>query len=214
MYNITLLSSFHKIHGTCNPDELYKIIEEIQPEVIFEELSYNGFSVIYSESYQAKTIEVIAIKKYLQKHSIEHIPVDSHPINKNELLSDAQPIWNTSSEYRDLWNQKLLKLSENGYSFLNSKECTEILNKIHLIEENVLKEIENPKLLNEHSTEKALHSRRENEMLRNIYDYSKQHPFSKALFICGAEHRQSLKQKIQEYEASEVFKLQWKFYNE
>jgi hypothetical protein len=51
MYNITLLSSFHKNLGKCNPDELYKIIEEIQPEIIFEELSFDTFSFVYSDGY-------------------------------------------------------------------------------------------------------------------------------------------------------------------
>jgi len=27
--NITLISSFHKINGNCNPEELYKIIDHI-----------------------------------------------------------------------------------------------------------------------------------------------------------------------------------------
>lgn len=28
--NITVISSFHKIHDNCNPSELYKIIERLQ----------------------------------------------------------------------------------------------------------------------------------------------------------------------------------------
>lgn len=214
MYNITLLSSFHKIHGKCNPIELYKIIEYIHPEIIFEELSYDIFDIIYSSDYQPQTIEAITIKKYLKEHSIKHFPVDSYPINGDELLSDAQLIWNNSSEYRDLWNKKMSKVNQDGYIFLNSNECTEMLDRIQIIEETVLAEINNTKLLNEHKTEKELHDKRENEMLRNIYNYSRQYPFEKAIFICGAEHRQPLKQKIKEYEAKESPKLNWTFFNE
>jgi hypothetical protein len=214
MFNITLLSSFHKVHGKCNPDELYTIIEEIQPEVIFEELSYDVFGIIYSAGYQPQTVEAITIKKYLQKYPIKHFPVDNYPINETDLLSDAQIIWDNSSEYRDLWNQKLLKLNQKGYYFINSNELAEILNRIRVIEETVLTQINNAKLLNEHKAEKALHDKRENEMLRNIYNYSKQYPYDKAIFICGAEHRQPLKQKIKEHEAKESFKLNWGFFNE
>ena len=214
MFNITLLSSFHKIIGKCNPDELYKIIEEIQPEIIFEELSCDVFDRIYSVGYEPQTVEAITIKKYLQKHSIKHLPVDNFPMKETDLLSEAQIIWDSSSEYRELWNKKLLKLSQNGYKFLNSNECTEMLDGIRLIEETVLTQTHNTKLLNEHKAETDLHDKRESEMLRAIYNYSKQYSFDKALFICGAEHRQPFRQKINEYEANESLKLKWTFYND
>ena len=167
MYNITLLSSFHLIHGKCNPDELYNIIEKIQPEIIFEELSNDGFRFIYSEGFQPKTIEAITIKRYLLKYPIKHFPVDNYPINEIDLLSDLQIILDNSREYHDLWNEILLKLTQSGYHFINSEECTNILNKINIVEETVLFEINNVKLLNEHKSEKALHCNRENEMLQN-----------------------------------------------
>lgn len=209
MFNITLLSSFHTILGKCNPEELYLIIEQLQPEVIFEELSYDGFEMIYMEGYQPKTVEAITIKKYLHKYPIKHFPVDNYPINEADLLSDAQLIWNYSNEYRDLWKQKLLRLSQNGYYFLNSDECTEILNQLERIEEDVLKETNNVVLLNEHKKEKALHDKRENEMLRAIYNYAQQYTFNNAVFICGAEHRQQIKHKIKDR-----FNLNWTIFNE
>ena len=49
-------------------------------------------------------------------------------------------------------------------------------------------------------------------MIKNIFNYSKQYPYNKALLICGAEHRKQLRQKIQEYEAKEKLKLNWTFY--
>jgi len=214
MYNITLLSSFHKIHGKCNPDELYKIIEAIQPEVIFEELSFYEFYFVYSDGYIPITIEAITIKKYIQKHSIMHFPIDTYPINEIEFLSNAQVIWDNSNEYRELWKQNLSKIEQYGYPFINSNDCIEALDRIRIIEETVLSEANNVKLLNEHKAEKRLHAKRENKMLSNIYNYSKQYPYGKAMFICGAEHRKPIKQKIHEYETKENLKLNWTFFNE
>jgi len=213
MFNITPLSSFHKILGKCNPHELYKIIQEIEPEIIFEELSNDGFNMIYSTGYQPQTVEAITITYYLQTHSIKHFPIDNYPIKEADLLSDAQIIWDTSREYRDLWNQKLLRVSQDGYVFLNSKECTEMLDRISTIEEAVLTEINDLELLNQYKVEKELHDKREYVMLSNIYNISKQYPFERALFICGAEHIQPLRQKIKEYESKETLKLEWTFYN-
>ncbi|MBB6609706.1 hypothetical protein H7F15_01530 [Pontibacter sp. Tf4] len=214
MFNITLLSSFHKIHGKCNPHELYKIIQEIEPEIIFEELSNVGFDIIYSAGYQPQTVEAITITHYLRTHSIKHFPVDNYPIKETELLSDAQIIWDTSSEYRDLWNQKLLRVNQDGYVFLNSNECTAMLDRISTIEEAVLTEINDLKLLNQHKAEKILHDKREYVMLSNIYNISKQYPFERALFICGAEHRLPFRKKIKEFISKETLKLEWTFYND
>jgi len=214
LLNITLISSFHKIHGNCNPRELYKIIEHLQPDVIFEELSTNGFEIIYTPYYQPETIEAITVKQYLQKYPIKHFPVDNYPVNENDLLSDAQIIWDNSMEYRELWNEKLTRLNESGYYFLNSDKCTEIIDRLTRIEEAVLTETKNIKLLNEHKTEKLLHDKRETEMLRSIYDIASQHPFDKSVFICGAEHRQGIKKKLKEFETKESNKIKWTFFNE
>ena len=43
MYNITFIGTCHGKYGKCNSDELYKIIESISPDVIFEELTQDLF---------------------------------------------------------------------------------------------------------------------------------------------------------------------------
>lgn len=213
MYNITLLSSFHNRLGKCNPDELYKIIKEVQPEIIFEELSFDTFSFVYADGYIPNTIEAIAIKKYLRSYPIKHFPVDTYPINEDELFNGADEIAKKSIEYVNLWKNQISMITQYGYSFLNSSACIELMDKMFNLEETVLLEINNVKLSREFKFENELHNKREYEMLRNIYIYSKQYPYNKALFICGANHRKPLKDKIQEYEAKENLKLNWTFYN-
>jgi len=51
MYNITLICTSHRNAGKCNSKELYRIIETINPEIIFEELSYMDFNKTYSGEY-------------------------------------------------------------------------------------------------------------------------------------------------------------------
>jgi hypothetical protein len=172
------------------------------------------FEIIYSPFYQPETIEAITIKKYLQNYPIKHFPVDIYPVNENDLLSDAQIIWDCSTEYRELWNIKLNRLNESGYYFLNSNECTEIINKLTRIEETVLRETKNTKLLNEHKIEKLLHDKRETEMLNTIYSIANQHQFDKSVFMCGAEHRQGIRKKIQEFETKGNNNIKWVFFNE
>jgi hypothetical protein len=212
MYNITLLSSFHKNLGKCNPDELYKIIEEIQPEIIFEELSFDTFSFVYSDGYIPNTVEAITIKNYLGNCPIKHFPVDTYPINETDLFNGADEIAKRSNEYVKLWNEQVSMITNYGFNFLNSNACIELLDKIRIVEETVLLVINDEKLFRDFKSENELHNKRENEMIRNIFNYSKQYPYNKALLICGAEHRKPIRQKIQEYQAKEKLKLNWTFY--
>jgi hypothetical protein len=213
MYNITILSSFHLTLGKCNPDELYKIIEEIKPEIIFEELCSDTFSIVYSDGYIPKTLEAIAIKKYIRNNPIKHFPVDTYPIDDTDLFNGADEITKRSSEYVKLWKDQVSLITNYGYDFLNSNACTELLDKIRTVEESVLVVINDEKLFRGFESENVLHNNRENVMISNIFNYSKDHPYDKALLICGAEHRKPLKHKIQEYKPKEKLKLNWTFYN-
>lgn len=212
MYNITLLSSFHIKFGKCNTDELYKIIEKIQPEMIFEELPFDVFDIIYTEGWNPESMEAITIKRYLKKYQIEHIPVDTYEKNEKDLFNGFDVISNKSVEYSDLFKQHLSMINESGYSFLNSDKCAELLDKMHIIEEKVLLEINDATLSHQYKSERELHDKREDEMLLNIYNYSKQYQFNKAMFICGSEHRKPIIQKIQKFESKESIKLNWTFY--
>lgn len=199
--------------GKCNSNELYRIIEKIQPEIIFEELPYDVFEIIYAEGRSPESLEAITIKKYLKKNQIEHIPVDTYEKNETDFFNEFDVISNKSIEYAELLKQQLSMIIRNGYSFLNSSDCDELFDKIHIIEENVLLEINDARLSYQYKSDRELNDKRENEILQNIYNYSKQHSYNKAMFICGAEHRKSIMQKIQLFERKEKLKLNWTLYN-
>ncbi len=46
-------------------------------------------------------------------------------------------------------------------------------------------------------------------MLQNIYNYSKENQYNKAVFLIGAEHQRSIVQKIKEHEKLSEIKLNW-----
>ena len=76
MSKITLIATGHKEKGLCNAHELFKIIEQISPEVIFEEIPSGKFEAVYAGTRQA-SLEVKTIKAYLQKYPyVHHYPVD------------------------------------------------------------------------------------------------------------------------------------------
>lgn len=54
---------------------------------------------------------------------------------------------------------------------------------------------------------------RENAMLQNIYNYSKENQYNQAVFLIGAGHKRSIVQKIEEYQRFSEIKLNWTLYN-
>ena len=182
---------------------MYKIIKEIKPEIIFEELSRNLFNIIYAEGYNPYSLEAIAINIYLKEHHIQHIPVDILEKQEEDMFGGYNMLLNKSTEYDKLFKHQLSLISQHGYLFLNSFSCIELLDRMHIIEENVLLEINDENLLNQYKLDSELQEKRAIVMLENIYDYSKQHQYNNALFICGAGHRKSIMQKILEYEKKE-----------
>jgi DNA-binding protein Fis len=49
----------------------------------------------------------------------------------------------------------------------------------------------------------------ENSMLENINSYCKTNHFSKAIFMCGVAHRNSIAEKIKEFKTKYEIELDW-----
>jgi hypothetical protein len=217
MYHITLISTHHREIGKCNSDELYKIIESISPDVIFEELSAVTFDIVYKKIIQHpdEPLETKSIKRYLLDHNIIHIPVDlvadyNMPTREMEHMLR---MFQTCDVYKKIENEQYKMIERNGFTFLNSKRSWELIEEKKIAERNCIESMINKdRLLRIWNHFYVQQENRDREMLRNIYNYSKEHSYDKAIFTVGALHRKSLIEKIQEYERTEEFKLNWKFH--
>ena len=209
MYNITLISTIHKENGKCNADELHKIIETICPEVIFLEAlesCYTEYDHLLLTQFGVynKRLEINAVQKYNQNHSFEYIPVLdnglSEEFNKRLILVSEHSI------YQKLIDSYHSLEMECGFQFLNSEKS------IQLHEE--MRELENYILSNNEICQKSNENidAYENSMLCNIYAYSKENLFDKAIFMCGSAHQKSIIEKIEKYKTKENLKLNWTFY--
>jgi hypothetical protein len=214
MYNITLICTVHKENGNCNLNELYKIIETINPEIIFEEIPSFKFDAYYKEQ-SISTLETDAIKKYLQKYQIEHVPVDNYDLSDihfEDVDYMSEQKFN-SIEYCNLLNEQLLRIRHNGFTYLNNNQCSETFEKLHILEENILKNINDEKLFCIYKLWSECIDKRECEMINNIYSYCKEHSFNRGLFLIGAGHRRSIINKIEKYEVTGSLKLNWNYSN-
>jgi len=217
MYNITLISTHHREIGKCNSDELYKIIKAISPDVIFEELPTLAFDIVYKKIIQHpdEPLETKSIKRYLLDHNITHIPVDlvaDYNMPTKEM-EDMLAMFKTYDVYKNIEDEQYKMTERDGFTFSNSKRSLELIEEKKIAEKNLIESMINKdQLLRIWNHFYAQQEKRDSEMLRNIYNYSKEHSYDKAIFTVGALHRKSLMEKIQEYERTEEFKLNWTFY--
>ena len=213
---VTLIATGHNEQGVCNSNELYKIIERIAPEVIFEEVPPNKFAAVYEGTCE-DSLETCAIKMYLKKYPILHFPVDMEidDITKRrfrEDLSKISFIFNDySSEYNYLSNQLNFLSEQMGFSYLNSDQCRELLERKHFLEDEILQSLNLEQLTEAYKAWLNFIDERRNEMIKNIYNHSTNNKYEKALFLIGAEHRRPLMDKINEFEKNNKLQLNWKF---
>jgi len=217
MYNITIFFTTHSEIGKCKSVELYKIIESINPDVIFEEMSPDLFDWFYKENQLSdEPLEVKSIKKYLQNHNIKHIPVD---ITVSQDLSnrDIDYMFDTFKQYdvyKNIEDEQNRMIERDGFAFLNSKKCTELFEKKKNTEKSLMEFMINKNFLFRiHKLFHEEHDNRENEIIRNIYNYSKENQYNQALLLIGSGHRKSIVEKIKKHKRRGNVKLNWILYS-
>jgi hypothetical protein len=208
---ITLISTIHKEIGKCNSEELSKIIESLNPDIIFLEANENSYSkyhdILLSQFgvYQER-LEIKALQIYRQNHTFKYVPVLDTELSyefdtKLEVLSN-------NKEYRSLWDNYLSLEAEYGFQYINSKKQITYLQQIKELEKGILGNNDLHHKVNENI------DAYEFSMLRNIYLFCKDNSFETAIFMCGAAHRKTIIQKIKEFQMKENINISWTFYNE
>jgi pheromone shutdown protein TraB len=69
-------------------------------------------------------------------------------------------------------------------------------------------------LLNTYKIFNEVIDKRENAMIQNIYNYSKENQYNRAVFLLGAGHRKSIIKKILQCEKQSEIKLNWTIFND
>lgn len=221
MHNIALICTRHEECGNCNSFELLRLIEYVSPEIIFEELSFSNFHSSYLDGTLI-TVETNAIKAYLQNHNIKHIPVDTFDLPRScyeqvdymyKRISDNK----MSKEVRERLNlvdQLEILLARHGFAFLNGKQNDLVFDKLNFYKQAILSIMNDENLFRISKLEMEVIEKREDEILENVYRYSRESAYRQALMFIGSGHRQSIMKKIEEFGQVNEIKLNWCYYKD
>lgn len=215
---ITLIGTRHKELGKCNSNELYQILKNLRPDVIFEEMPLKDFDDYYVSKKRSK-LESIAIFQYKQDHDTLQIPVDMDDIPKDEFLDAYENIFKTvydlknqyGLDFRELTKQVSMHTMQYGFRYLNSIDYANVWEQVFEIIENTLRTINNDTLFNSLALWKRVNIERENKMLEGIYTFYQNSSFENAVFLIGAYHRKSIIEKIPKVEENRKVNLVWHF---
>jgi hypothetical protein len=215
MCTVIVLGTAHSEDGVCTSEELYKIIEEISPDVVFCEASPEKLPRMLKRT-DVQTPEMNVIKKLINEKPIEIVPIDVNedPFD-HRLEAMFSLIKREMEEYsganRMLSNELYLK----GFPFLNSLESDKIFRDKNSMERYFIdvNKVKYKGLSNFYSDWLKWNDKRENQWINLIHNYFKINKPKKAVFLVGAGHRFRLIDKIKDIEVSNKLLLDWDFFH-
>ncbi|MCL2721384.1 MAG: hypothetical protein FWD47_08610 [Treponema sp.] len=210
MHNIILIGSYHRNKGNCNHFELLKILEKIKPDVIFEEKPPSNYDVYYKDKTRS-CLESDAVNLYLEKNNLTQVLVDDDimPPDKSEYMYNQ--IEKRSHNYRNLIDTNSIYTEHYGFRYLNSVDCLKYYHAIENEIDETLKFINDEKLFPIRKSWLKWLEKRDNVMMTNIYNYSKNNYYNTGIFLVGTAHRGSIIEKIPEYNSNEGIILNFNY---
>lgn len=216
MYNVYVIFTQHKAEGNINSNELLKIIESIQPDVIFEEILYVVYDQVYVQQNRPK-LESEAVKAYLMTNDLELIPVDTfeppdgYYNSQNHLLEVLGRNIYKSVRHNNAFTNLINSSTAGGFPFLNSDENDILLNDLENEQNQHLAELGDDNLNQIAALRNEVNSKRDEEMIDNIYKYGEQNEFRTGILLIGAGHRRSIKSKLDKIEPRYGVEIKWHF---
>jgi len=161
-------------------------------------------------------LETEAVKLFLQKKNVPHIPVDiDYMLDIEKFWSDVDcmfaEIERNSPEYAHNIERHDKLVCEKGFSYLNSENCVKMSERLARIEKSVIENINNDGLTYVYNFWYEFHKKRETAMINNIYKYCIDYGFDNAILYVGVEHGHSIIKRVQEIKNNYDIQINWKF---
>lgn len=212
MNKVILFSTVHRERGKCSSEELKFVLQDVNPDVIFEELSPSYHQACYSNKFP-DTLETKAIKLHLKQYDAKNIPVDIEITNITSLnfkyeVDTPLDIFDENLEYTSLGTQRDYLATQIGFRYLNSVQCEVLMRRRKVVEDSIVRN-SNSKVHQIYKMWQSVNETREQSMLQNIRMHFTAKTNTKGIFLVGADHRNSILSKIEELQLEGNLNLEW-----
>jgi len=213
MCTVIILGTAHSEGGACTSEELYQIIREISPEVIFCEASQEKLPKMLKATH-IDTPEMNFIRRLIKEKSFEIVPVDVNIDPFDRRLEDMfSLIEGNMKVYSNASTILLNETFSKGFTFLNSLKSDKIFRDKNSMEKYFFEKLKNQELSDFYSEWLKWNDTRENQWINLIHNYLKINKPKKAVFLVGAGHRFRLIDKIKNIEDSNKLFSDWDFFH-
>lgn len=212
MPEIVLLGSVHTENGRCNASALARILELVQPDVLFQEIPYFKF-LEKNDLFHRDKLEVKAIDEYLNHHSVIQIPVDTidqSSFEQSKFDDVMDRVLHAGPDLTHMLNEQTYLKYNCGFEYLNSRLNDRMFQRIDITIAKTLEKLNDERLSTGYSEWKAYNSKRETAMVNNVYEFCRLNHFKKGLFLFGSAHRAGLIAKIQMVKRTQEARVNWK----
>lgn len=209
MHKITLICSSHRESGHCNVRELLRILQELEPDTIFEEVRPTDCT-----SHNKFILEGRAVTAYRMFKSFQRVPIDQFdmpPHLRAVMDSVLKYVSATSPEYLALGQEHDSAVLLQGFTYLNSLACERVMTRMSEIEERTSNYSGDQSLIRALGMWREFTQRRDAAMVSNIYKYCRENTFDTGLFLVGAAHRGGVAEAIKQYASAEAELVEWTF---
>lgn len=199
MGKVTLIATGHNALGQCNEDELLKILEDIRPDTIFEEIRPADFESFYLHKSK-QTLETRTIARYLTTSFARQVPVDDFDLPENlptALSRLFHYVETNSPKYCELLDQMDRQTYYFGFQYLNSPEYEERSQLARESFERAIATANDDSLSSLLLTWNNIVRLREASMVENIYAFCRSNQVANGVLLVGAAHRVAIRREIE-----------------
>lgn len=219
MSEIYLIGTRHAELGRCTSQALSSILEQLKPEVIFEELPSTKFEDYYT-LYTVYTLESLAVRTYTNNNpTVKQLLVDSLDIPTESFFKDYEELIrrveggvnNASFNFRNFSDRNRSYIFDYGFNYLNSKRAISIQEEMNEAIREALSLMNNEKLTLTWEEWNRINRLREQTMIQNIYEYSSTNSFNRGVFLIGSAHCKPIIEHISSLHEESTNTLNWIF---
>ncbi|MCO6360635.1 hypothetical protein [Roseivirga pacifica] len=210
MNKIIVIGTTHSEKGRCNSDSLYHILNDIKPQVLYLEAKPIDYEKVLNNQLQ-DSLETQAIKQYLKTHTPDHLAVDINDMPSREKFRKMINTFINNIEYQRVNDEYNELCHFYGFKFLNSSDADQMQDYLHFLESDIVKSMNIKELTDTYNEAFDLHTSRENHWISKITEHQAKSEFQEAVFLVGAGHRITIKEKLQKLDLLKQSTIHWDF---